>query len=113
MTAGPLILVVIIVAGLAGTMYLRRLLTGRAVRNVVSLFRARGAISPKRAVAAEEIGLVRRKTLDRMGRFRDYRPAALDLLGRANVVKLTAEGRLYLSEDELASSRLKKFARLD
>ncbi len=48
-----------------------------------------------------------------MGRFRDYRPYAIRLLGQAEIILGTEEGGLYLSEEKLEGSPVKKFARLE
>lgn len=100
----------LIVVLLAGAVYLSRFLIKKAMRDVVSVFRRRGALTPKGALTAEELGLVKGRFTDRMFRVRDYKPDALRLLAQANVVKMTEDGRLYLSEAELNESPVKRFA---
>lgn len=95
---------------LGGAVYLSRFLIKKAMRDVVSVFRKRGALTPKSAVTAQELGLVKGRFTDRMFRVRDYKPDALRLLAQANVVKMTEDGRLYLSEAELKDSAVKRFA---
>jgi hypothetical protein len=102
--------ILLIVLLLLGAVYLSRFLIKKAMRDVVSVFRRRGALNPKGALTAEDLGLVKGRFTDRMFRVRDYKPDALRLLAQANVVKITEDGRLYLSEAELADSTVKRFA---
>jgi hypothetical protein len=83
------------------------------MRNVILRFRRKGAISPAKATTLYELGLEQRDFLHRMGRTRDYKPQALRLLSQKNVVRATEDGRVYLSEDELRDSPLKKFAKVE
>jgi hypothetical protein len=48
-----------------------------------------------------------------MFRMRDYKPYATRLLGQANVIRSTEDGLVYLSEDELEHSPVKRFAGLE
>jgi len=105
-----LLVILVIVAGLGLAYYASRFMMKRAMRRVVALFRAAGAVNPKGAVTAEQLGLVKPGMFGRMFRVRDYGPDALNLLGQANVIKVTADGRLYLSEEELERSAVKTFA---
>jgi hypothetical protein len=97
----------------AAAIYMSRYLFKRALREVVSSFCARGATNPKNAATLEELGLQRNGVLSRMSKLRDYRPYAVGMLNRANIVRQTEEGRLYLSEDELGRSSLKRFAEIE
>ncbi len=110
---GILVLIVIIVVLATAAVYLTRFFARKATRDVVLLFRARGAISPKTATTAEELKLVRAGVFQGVFKLRDYRPDALHLLVRANIIRATGEGRLYLSEDELAHSQIKKIAKIE
>ncbi len=92
---------------------IQRVLLKRAARRVVAMFRAQGATSPKTAASLEELGLGRSTPLSRTFRPRDYRPYAARLLGQAGVIKATEDGRVYLSEEDLAHSFVKKFARIE
>ena len=95
---------------LAGAVYLSRFLIKKAMRDVVAVFRRRGALDPKTALTGEDLGLVKAKLMDRMFKVRDYKPEALRLLAQAEVVKVTEDGRLYLSEAQLSDSPMKRFA---
>ena len=64
----------VIGALLAGAIYLSRFLIKKAMRDVVSVFRRRGALNPKTALTGQELGLVKGRLMDRMFRARDYNP---------------------------------------
>ena len=81
--------------------------------DVVARFRAKGALSPEKATSLYELGLEPADFMHRIGRTRDYKPQAMRLLSQKNVIRATEDGRVYLSEDELRESPLKKFARID
>ena len=86
---------------IAAVIYVPYLLMRRGVRQVVSLFREQGAISPETAATLEELGITQRGHFEMVLRMRDYRPHAVHLLLQQNVIRATEEGRLYLCEDEL------------
>ncbi len=104
--------VVIVVLFLVVAFYVSRLLFYRAVRQVVFLFRKRGATSPKSATTLEDLGLAGGGLRDRLFKPRDYRPYALRLLAQANIIRETEEGKVYVSEAELERSPVKKLARI-
>ncbi len=101
---------VAIVALVAAGLYLSRFLMKRALREVVSRFYERGAIEAKSAATLQELDLVPPSLLERMSRLRDYRPHAVSLLVKAEIVRATEGGRLYLSEDALKRSNLRYLA---
>ena len=108
-----LILIIIVVLGLVGAVYASRYKLKRALRQIVAVFRAKGAISPKTAKTLEELGLMTGSgLLSNMFKPRDYRPYALRALTEANILKGTQDGRFYISEDELDHSALKNFAKI-
>jgi hypothetical protein len=109
-TAAALVFIILM---LVAALYFWRSLVRKALREVVSVFRERGATDATRATTLEGLGLVQRGILGRVFRRRDYRPQALRLLGQENVIRTTEEGRLYLSEDALEHSQLKRFAKID
>ncbi|NLO28581.1 MAG: hypothetical protein GX113_10470 [Actinobacteria bacterium] len=105
-----LALAVLVVAAV----YLPRYRLRKAMRQVVSLFRAQGATSPKTAKTLEELGLAKSgNPFDSLFKPRDYRPYALRALGQADVLRPGPQGSLYLSEEELDRSPLKGFARIE
>jgi hypothetical protein len=111
--ADVLVVVLLIAALAVAAIYIPRFLLRRATRNVVSLFRGRDATSPATATTLVQLGLVQRKGLERLTRVRDYRPYAMRLLTNTNVVRTTEEGTMYLSEETLEHSPVKKLARIE
>ena len=98
---------VIIILILAALIFIPRLLMKRAFSNVIKIFRQHNAINDKNAKTIDELGLRPPTFTQRMFRARDYKPQALDFLIKAEIVQMTEDGKLYLSEDKLASSKLK------
>ena len=99
-----LILVALVIAGIIIVIFVPRFLLKRAITRVIQIFRDHNATSGKNAKTTAELGLNPLSWSERMFRLRDYKPQALDLLRRADIVQETEGGRLYLSEDKLASS---------
>jgi hypothetical protein len=73
---------------------------------VIKIFRQNNAIDKKTAKTMEELGLQPRSFAERMLHTRDFKPYALDALFKAEIIKNTEEGRLYLDEDKLIASGL-------
>jgi hypothetical protein len=61
-------------------------------------------------VILTELGIGPRDFVGRMTKTRDYRPYAIQMLRQSNVIIQTETGRLYLSEDELSRSPVKRSA---
>ena len=108
MTTTIFIIVMLLIL-VVGVYFIPRFLVRKAVKKVVALFRAREATSPATALTAQELGLVQPRFMDRMFRMRDYRPHALRALVQANIIKVTEDGALYLSEEELERSPIRDF----
>ena len=83
------------------------LLVRRAIPSVIRLFRQHNAVGSRNAKAIHELGLKPRTMIERMLKGVDYRPAALQLLIKAGVIQITEDGKLYLSEENLASTKWK------
>ena len=81
----------------------------RAIRQVVQIFRRYNATDVKNAKTDDELGLKPPPMLQRMTSLRDYKPYALSVLIRAEVVQQTEDGKFYLSEDKLMASNLRKY----
>jgi len=88
--------------------FIPRWLTRRAARQVIKILRKHNATDSKTARTVDELGLQTPGVLQRMGRRRDYKPLALNGLMQAGVIQVTEDGRLYLSEEKLASFGLEK-----
>ena len=77
----------------------------RAMRRVVLAFREQGATSSRTAKTAGELGLGSQGgMMTGMFKGRDYKPQALSLLMKADIVQVTEDGKLHLSEDKLLAS---------
>jgi hypothetical protein len=90
-----------------------RILTKRAARKVIARFRKQGALSPETAVTLRALKLDARRPWENMFRLRDYKPLAARLMAQAHILHATEDDRVYLSEEDLQKSPLKKFANLE
>jgi len=112
--SATLAVIILLVVLVGAVYYIPRFLVGRAVKKVVAIFRKAGATSPQTAKSLDELGLAPKSYAQRMFRTRDYKPYAARLLGQAEIMRATEEGKVYLSEEALANSpQVKKFARMD
>ena len=100
-TRAVIIIVLALVLLLVLAIYGSRFMLNRAIKKVIKAFRENNALSAGKALLPEELGLVRR-TLFQFNAFRDYRPWALEMLRRSNIIQQTDDGRLFLSEEDLA-----------
>ena len=80
-----------------------------AVRKVIRIFRKHNATDVKNAKTGDELGLGPLSIRERMFRLRDYKPYALTVLMRAEIVQQTEGGKLYLLEDKLSASNISKY----
>ncbi len=83
----------------------------RNTREVVRIFQKENAIGIQNARTIEELGLKPKSMLQRMLSGQDWKPKALNLLIQTNVVLMTEDGKLYITEGSLASAtwlKLKK-----
>jgi hypothetical protein len=75
----------------------------RNTRKVIAIFRKNNAIDIKNAKTASELGITPRSFLENIGRLRDYKPKVLELLIKNNVVNVTEEGKLYITDESVAN----------
>lgn len=101
-------IVLVVVLLLLGMFIIPRWLLKRAISKVIRVFRVRNASGVENARTLEELGLGPKNVMQVMFRGRDYRQYALDVLIRAEIIRVTEDGRLYLSEEKLLTSRLIK-----
>jgi hypothetical protein len=87
-----------------------RWLMRRAARQVIKIFRKQNATDGKTARTIDELGLRPPGMLQKLGRRRDYKPQALNVMLQMGIVQVTEEGRLYLSEAKLAELGFEKSA---
>ncbi len=82
----------------------------RVIPKVIRIFREHSAIGIKNAKTIDELGLRTQGMLGQMLRGRDYKQYALSALMKAEIIQITGDGRLYLSEEKLMDSGLDKRA---
>jgi len=104
------IIILFLILSLASLVFIPRWLTRRAARQVIKIFRRQNAVDKSTARSVDELGLRPAGMMQRMMRTRDYKPQALTILVQADIVKITGDGRYYLSEDKLANIGLEKGA---
>ena len=78
----------------------------RAIPQVIRIFREYNAIGSKNAKTLDELGLRPKGMTGQMFRARDYKQYAVSALMKAEIIQMTEDGRLYLSEDRLIGSGL-------
>ena len=84
---------------------LPQILIRRAIPSVLKVFIEHNATSPKNAKTVDELGLADQSLVQRLWKPRDYKPRALQLLLSSNIVQMTAEGKLYVSEENLSATK--------
>ena len=82
-----------------------RYLLKRAINQVILIFRQYHAIDKRNARTLVEMGLGPATMWQRLMRTRDYKPYAIDVLSKNDILLMTEEGKHYLSEENLAMSR--------
>jgi len=102
------IIVLVIVLMLAALFILPQWRLRRAIRQVIRIFREHNAVGIKDARTIDELGLRPRRMMEGMLKGRDYKQYALNALMKAEIIKTTEGGKLYLSEDRLIDSGLEK-----
>lgn len=95
-----LVLLAMVIA-LGGSLYLRALLTRRAIFRVIEIFYRHQATDTKGAKTLHEFGLERPDFLQRMMRPRDYKQYALQILIKREIILQNEEGKLYMVEEKL------------
>ncbi len=86
-----------------GFIIIPRLLLRHAILQVVERFRQSHSLCSESPKTADELGLGPQSLTDRLFRFRDYRPHALQVLIKFGMVHLAEEGKMCLLEDKLPS----------
>ena len=84
---------------------LPQLLIRRTIPSVLKIFVEHNATSPKNAKTVDELGLTDQTLTQRLWKPRDYKPRALQLLLSSNIVQMTDEDKLYISEENLNATR--------
>ena len=102
-----LFLILLGIAFILVIIFVPQLLIKRAIPKVIRAFRNNNAVGEKNARTLEELGLKPKGMLENMWRTRDYKPKALQFLISANIIQMTEDGKLYLSEEDLAQTNLR------
>ena len=97
------LLIIIFLVLLVATPFL---LNKRAVIQVIKTFRKLKALDVESARSVEELGLSAPTFRERLMRFRDYKPAAMQGLTRIEIIQVTEDGKVYLSEEKLKTTKL-------
>ena len=103
-----LIIILVLVLLVVGVFMLVRWRVRRAVSQVIQIFKEHNAVSIKNAKTADELGFSEQTMTKKMIARRDYKLEALKALMRVDIIQMTEDGRLYLSEDKLRGSKLYK-----
>jgi hypothetical protein len=104
------IIILLFILLLVAMFVIPRWLMGRALRQVIRIFRDYNATESQTARTVDELGMRPPGVLERMMRRRDYKPHALSSLRQAGVIQTTEDGKLYLSEEKLTEFGLEKGA---
>lgn len=101
-----LAILVLIVLCLAIVLVVPALMTRRALKQLILIFRRQGALNRESAKTVDELGLGPKSFAQRITRLRDYKPRALAVMMQTEVVVQTDEGKLFMSEEKLQASGL-------
>lgn len=99
-----LLFIIFLPAVLWGCLFFSMILFKKALYSVLDIFWEANAVNEKNARTLAELGF-QRSFADELFRsgLRDYKPQALQLLIANNIVRVTADEKLYLCEETLAS----------
>lgn len=103
MNTNALFVLLIIALAILGFFVLPQIRIKRAVNQVVAIFERNNALDVRSARTIDELGLRPPTFLEGMMRMRDFKPYALQILMKADVILQTDGGRLYLLQDKLAA----------
>jgi len=106
MSTTTLFILLLVILAVLGLWVLPRMRIRRAINQVVAIFEHNNALDVRSARTIDELGLKPPTFLESMMRMRDFKPYALQILMKAEVVSQTDGGRLYLSQDRLAATNL-------
>jgi hypothetical protein len=99
-----LLMIVLVIGACVGSFYIRNILTRRAITKVVRSFYRHNALGTLSAKTLRELGLKRPDLVTRAVSPRDYRQQALKLLMKEEIVRVNADGLVYLVEENLAQN---------
>ena len=96
-----LLIIVLLIIAFGGGLYIRTLLTRRAIFRVIEIFYEHNALGTSSAKTLNELGLERPDLVQRMTRPRDYRQTALQILMKEGIINVTEDGKVYMVEEKL------------
>lgn len=103
----------LIIFALVAWLFVPSYMMKRAIPKVIEIFRKKNAVGIVNAKTLDELELSPKAMWKRMFGRRDYRPRAMDFLVQTGIIQITENGKLYLSEVDLAKATwLKLPARL-
>ena len=100
-TTTVLLALIVTIIALGGTLYVRTLLTRRAIFKVIEIFYQHHALGMKGAKTRHELGLERPDFFQKMMKPRNYKQVALQILLKREIILEDEEGRVYLVEERL------------
>ena len=106
MSTNALFILLVIVVAILGFFVLPRIRMKRAVNQVVAIFERNNALDARSAKTIDELGLRPPTFLEGMMRMRDFKPYAMQILMKADVILQTDGGRLYMAQDKLADTNI-------
>jgi hypothetical protein len=108
MNATALLILLLVILAVLGSRVLLRMRIKRAVNQVAATLEHSNALDVRSARTIDGLGLRPPTFLQSMIRMRDFKPYALQVLMKAEVVLQTDGGGLYLSQDRLAATNVGK-----
>ena len=102
-----IIVIALFVISILAVVFVSRFMINRAIRSVILLFRQYDAVTVRSARTIDELGLKPKSMAGMLLRPRDYKLTTLQILMNASIIQMTEDGRLYLAEDQLETSRWK------
>lgn len=100
-TTMVLLALIVMIIALGGSLYIRTLLTRRAIFKVIEIFYQHHALGIKGAQTRHELGLERPDFFQRTMKPRDYKQVALQILLKREIILEDEEGKLYMVEERL------------
>ena len=85
--------------------YIPRLMINRAIHSAIHILGRHNAVTIWDAKTIDELGLNPKPFMEREFKLRDYKPYALQVLRNADIIQTTEDGRLYLDEGKLPTSK--------
>ena len=94
----------LILVAIAAWLFVPAYMTRRAMPKVIEAFRKKNAVGILNAKTPDELGLSPKAIWKRMFGRRDYKPKAMEFLVQIGILQVTEQGKMYLSEVDLAKA---------